>query len=58
MTFSISGVKAQHEQVAMAMHCVTMETRYIPKKQNSNYMYINGNTLIIVTEIPAVEGSS
>ena len=57
-TFSISGIKDQHEQVAMAMHGVTMETRYIPKKLNSNYMYINGNTLIIVTEILAVEGNS
>ena len=38
-TFSISGINAQHEQVAMAMHRVTMETRYnIPKKQNSTYM--------------------
>ena len=59
-TFSISGIEAQHEQVAMAMHSVTMETRYIPEKQNSNYMYmyINGTTLIIVTDIPAVEGNS
>ena len=59
-TFSISGIEAQHEQVAMAMHNVTMETRYIPEKQNSNYMYmyINGTTLIIVTDIPAVEGNS
>ena len=53
-TYSISGIKAQYERVAMAMHSVTIETRYIPKNQNSNYMYINGNTLIIVTEIPAV----
>ena len=58
-TVSTSGIKAQHEQVAMAMHGVTTETRYTPKKQNSNYMYhTNGNTLIIVTEMPAVEGNS
>ena len=57
-TFNISGIQAQHEQVAMAMHGVTTETIYIPKKQNSNYMHINGNTLIIVTEMPVVEGNS
>ena len=47
----------QHELVAVAMHGVTTEKRHIhvPKKQNSNYMYINGNTLIIVTEMPVVE---
>ena len=47
-TFNISGIPAQHDQVAMAMHGVTTETRYIhvhvPKNQNSNFMYINGNT--------------
>ena len=53
-TFNISGIQAQHDQVAMAMHGVSTETRYIhihvlvhvPKKRNSNfmYMYINGNT--------------
>ena len=41
-TFSISGNYAQHEQVAMVMYSVTMETRYIPEKQYSDY--INGNT--------------
>ena len=43
-TFNISGIQAQHDQVAMAMHGVTTETRYIhvhvPKKQNSNFMYM------------------
>ena len=39
-TFNISGIQAQHEQVAMAMHGVTTDTRYIHKKQNSNNMYI------------------
>ena len=42
----------------MVLHGVTMETRYITKNQNSNYMYIDGNILIIVTEIPAVDGES
>ena len=42
----------------MAMHGVTIETRYIPKKQNSNHMYINGNTLIVVIEMPVVQGNS
>ena len=46
-TFNISGIQAQHDQVAVAIHGVTTETRYIhvhvPKKQNSNFMYINGN---------------
>ena len=32
-TYSISGIKNQYEQVAMAMHCVTMETTYIPKSE-------------------------
>ena len=49
-TFNIAGIQAQQDQVAMAMHGVTTETRYrhvhVPKKQNSNYMYINGNIYI------------
>ena len=50
-TFNISGIQAQHDQVAMAMHGVTTETRYIHvhvlKKQNSNFMFMYisiGNT--------------
>ena len=31
-TFNISIIQTQHERVAMAMHDVTTETRYIPKK--------------------------
>ena len=41
-TFSISGIKAQHELVAVAMHGVTTETRY----------YLKSRTL--VTGIPMV----
>ena len=57
MTFSISGIQAQHEQVAMATHSVTTETRYIHVyvpiiKQKSNYMYINGNIYDDATEMP------
>ena len=48
-TFNISGILAQHDQVAMAMHGVTMETMYIhvhvPEQQNSNLTDINGDTL-------------
>ena len=60
-TFNISGIQAQHDQVAMAMHGVATETRYIhvhvPKKQNSNLMDI---TVIhnIATEMPVLEGNS
>ena len=40
-TFNISGIQAQHDEVAMAMHGITTETRYIhvhvPKKQNSKF---------------------
>ena len=61
-TFNISGIQAQHDQVAMAMHVVTTETIYIhvhvPEYQNSNYMDINGNTYNIATEMPVVEGIS
>ena len=32
-TFNISGIQAQHEQAAMAMHGVTTETRYIPESR-------------------------
>ena len=57
-TFNISGIQAQHEQVAMAMFSVTTETRCIPKNQNSNYMYIDGKTYNIGTETPVVEGNA
>ena len=32
----------------MAMHGVTMETRYIPAMKYSNHMYINGNIYIYI----------
>ena len=43
-TFNIFGIQAQHDQVTMAMHGVTTETRYIHVLQK--YMYLKTRTQI------------
>ena len=57
-TFNISGIQAQHDQVAMAMHGVTTETRYMYLRSRTQVSCISMVWHNIATEMPILEGNS